>query len=131
MTVATEHHEPTSARELFGLELRRLRHLRGLSQKELASMVVHSRTLIATVELGRRWPPRDLAVRSDEALSGNGTLTRLWPLVEAEHQAVREILSGVRLADLQTAVLHLVVLTGTDLSVLTVAGPDSASDGDA
>jgi hypothetical protein len=45
-------------------------------------------------------------------------------LVDAERRAAREVLSGVRLSDLRAVVLQLAVLTGTDLSVLTVAEPD-------
>jgi transcriptional regulator with XRE-family HTH domain len=130
MNPSSECPEPTSARELFGQELRRLRHRRRLSQEELASRVVHSRTLIAAVELAQRWPPKDLAARSDEALGANGALSRLWPLVEAERQAAREILSGVRLSDLRATVLRLAVLTGTDLSVLTVPSPQAAPEGE-
>jgi hypothetical protein len=91
---------------------------------------VHSRTLIAAVELAQRWPPKDLAVRGDHALGANGTLSRLWPLVEAERRAAREVLSGVRLSDLRGVILRLAVLTGTDLSVLTVASPQAAPEGD-
>ena len=89
--------------------------------------MVHSRALIAAVELGERWPPRDLAERCDEILHGAGMLKRLWPLVDAERQAVRHVLADVRLSDLRTAVLRLAVLTGTDLSVLTVAGAEEAT----
>jgi transcriptional regulator with XRE-family HTH domain len=116
--------EPSSARELFGAELRRLRLLHEVSQEQLAALVVHSRALIAAVELAGRWPPRDLAVRCDEALHSGGTLIRLWPLVDAERQAARQVLTEVRLSDLRTVVLRLAVLTGTDLSVLTVAGSE-------
>ncbi|MDQ7909109.1 hypothetical protein RB614_31760 [Phytohabitans sp. ZYX-F-186] len=115
---------PSSARELFGAELRRLRLSRQRSQEQLATAVVHSRALIAAVELAERWPPRDLAVRCDSSLQSGGTLSRLWPLVEAERRAAREVLSGVRLSDLRAVVLRLAVLTGTDLTVLTVAEPD-------
>jgi hypothetical protein len=97
---------------LFGLELRRLRHFRSLSQEKLASIVVHSRTLIAAVELAQRWPPMDLAMRSDDALGANGAISRLWPLVEAERRAAREVVSGVRLSDLCAAVLRLVLQPG-------------------
>jgi DNA-binding XRE family transcriptional regulator len=132
MSPANERREPRSARDLFGMELRRLRERRSLTQEELASIVPHSRTLIAAVELAQRWPPRDLAVRCDAELHGDGALTRLWPLVEAERQATREILPGVRVSDLRHVVLHLAALTGTDLSALTVAaGADDGPDGGA
>jgi hypothetical protein len=113
--------EPSTARELFAAELRRLRLGHGISQEQLAVLVVHSRALIAAVELAERWPPRDLADRCDHALDGGGALGRLWPLVDAERQAARRILAEVRLSDLRAAVLRLAALTGTDLSVLTVA----------
>jgi transcriptional regulator with XRE-family HTH domain len=116
---------PTTARHLFGAELRRLRQAQVLSQEQLAGLVMHSRALIAAVELGERWPPRDVAVRCDEVLGGGGTLQRLWPLVDVERQAAREVLSGVRLPDLRTVVLRLAGLTGTDLSVLSVTDADS------
>jgi hypothetical protein len=110
--------------------LRRLRQLRGTSQEQLAAQVVHSRALIAAVELGERWPPRDLAVRCDETLDGAGILSRLWPLVDAERQAAREVLSGVRFSDLRAVVLRLVVLTGTDLSPLAVSDAGEAKPAD-
>jgi hypothetical protein len=113
--------EPSTARELFAAELRRLRLRHGVSQEQLAALVVHSRALIAAVELGERWPPRDLAQRCDHVLHGGGILGRLWPLVDAERRAARQVLADVRLSDLRTAVLRLAALTGTDLSVLTVA----------
>lgn len=110
-----------SARRLFGSEMRRLRQARQVTQEQLAALVVHSRALVAAVELGERWPPRDLAVRCDEVLGrGDDLLTRLWPLVDAERQAARMVIERARLSDLREAVLRLAVLTGTDLSVLGV-----------
>jgi DNA-binding XRE family transcriptional regulator len=117
--------EMVSARRLFGSEVRRLRRDRQMSQEQLAALVMHSRTLIGAVEVGERWPPRDLAARCDEVLGGDGLLKRLWPLVDAERQAARVVLDGTRLSDLREAVLRLAVLTGTDLSVLSVGEPDS------
>ncbi len=121
--------EPATARELFAAELRRLRLRHEISQEQLAALVVHSRALIAAVELGERWPPRDLANRCDEALHGAGMLRRLWPLVDAERQAARQVLADVRLSDLRAAVLRLAALTGTDLSLLTVADAEDATPG--
>ena len=122
-------HDPTTARELFASELRRLRLRQGVSQEQLAALVVHSRALIAAVEIGERWPPRDLAERCDQALDGEGILGRLWPIVDAERRATRQVLAGVRVSDLRTAVLRLAVLTGTDLSVLAVAEPEEPTPG--
>jgi predicted transcriptional regulator len=109
-----------SARRFFGSEVRRLRRARQISQDQLAALVMHSRTLVSAVEVGERWPPHDLAVRCDEVLSGDGLLTRLWPLVDAERQAARVVIEGARLSDLRKVVLRLAVLTNTDLSVVSV-----------
>lgn len=116
-----EEQEPPTARLLFAAEMRRLRLLRNISQERLAGLVVHGRVLIAAVESGGRWPSRDLARRCDDALASGGTLQLLWPLVDAERRAARQVLAGAHLSDLRALVLRLAVLTGTDLSVLTVA----------
>jgi transcriptional regulator with XRE-family HTH domain len=105
---------PVSARRLFGSEVRRLRQLRGMSQEQLAGLVMHSRTLVALVELGERWPPQDLAVSCNRVLGGDGGLVRLWPLVDAERHAARKVLEETRLSDLRAVVLRLAVLTGID-----------------
>jgi transcriptional regulator with XRE-family HTH domain len=130
MTTVDSTTEPVTARGLFGAELRRLRLARGVSQDQLAAMVLHSRGLVAAVELGERWPPRDLADRCDEVLHGCGVITRLWPLVDQERRGVRRIVaevgSEVRVADLRELVLRPAMLTGADLSVLSV--PDSGQD---
>jgi predicted transcriptional regulator len=120
MMPGDEYPQPESARGLFGAELRRLRAERNVSQHQLADLVAHSRTLIATVEVGERWPSYDLAARCDDVLASGGTLARLWPVVETERRACREVVDDARLLDLRTAVLRLAVLTGTDLSVLAV-----------
>jgi hypothetical protein len=124
---------PVTALGLFGSELRRLRLAQGVSQDRLAPMVLHSRGLIGRVELGQRWPPCSLADRCDEVLHGDGALTRLWPLVDQERRAARrivgELTSEARVTDLRELVLRLAVLTGTDLSILSIpdpAGPDLA-----
>jgi transcriptional regulator with XRE-family HTH domain len=111
---------PATARHLFGAELRRLRQSRGLSQEEMAARVMYSRNMVTAVELGERWPPHDLAVRCDDHLRTDGTLARLWPLVDAERQVARRIVGEAKLADLRELVLRLAVLTGTDLAVLAV-----------
>jgi transcriptional regulator with XRE-family HTH domain len=109
-----------SARRLFGEELVRLRESQGLTQHQLAGHVALARSQLALVEGGRRWPTQYLAARCDQVLRSGGTLSRLWPLVDAERLASKQILPGVALADLQEIVLHLAVATSTDLSVLSV-----------
>jgi len=115
---------PLTARHFFGSELRRLRLARELSQEQLAAQVMHSRALVTAVELGERWPPQDLATRCDEVLQTGGALNRLWPLVDSEHRTATALLAGDRLADVRATVLRLAVLTGTDLSVLSVREAD-------
>jgi hypothetical protein len=95
----------------------------------LGGLVVHSRAVIAAVELGERWPTRELAVRCDEVLHTGGALVRLWPLVDAERRAVRRVVASARLSDLREEVLRLAVLTGTDLSALSVADTQESAPG--
>lgn len=104
----------TTARQLFGEELRRLRRAHATTQEHLAILVMHSRAVVVAVELGQRWPPRDFARRCDEVLATGGALSRLWPLVEAQRLADRQVLPGVRVADLREAVLRLAVAGGID-----------------
>lgn len=108
--------ERSSARVLLGSELRRLRQAAGVSQEQLAVRVLHSRPLLARVELGERWPSRDLTLRCDESLGTGGALARLWPLVEHERLGTRRLPAGARLLDVREVVLRLAVLTGTDLA---------------
>lgn len=108
----------------FAGELRYWRARRQVSQDQLAETVVYDRSHIAKVELGERWPSRELAVRCDDALSCDGALVRLWSLVDAEHQGLRELRQGVRMADVRVLVLQLAVLTEIDMSVLAAADDD-------
>src|SRR5687767_10564294 len=76
-----------SAVRRFGLELRRWRTDRGLTQRDLAVRVRYSRETIAAVEQARRYGSQELAERCDAALEAGGALIRLWPLVEAQQLA--------------------------------------------
>lgn len=75
-----------SARDFFGAELRHWRMRRGLSLTELAALVHFSSDLIAKIEKAERWPQQDLTDACDGVLDAGGTLSRLWPWVETEHQ---------------------------------------------
>ena len=80
--VAPRELDPSaSALDYFGSELRRLRIAAGLSQEQLGEIVNYTGALVGMVEVAKRCPSRDFAVRCDAALGGEGTLTRLWPLV--------------------------------------------------
>jgi transcriptional regulator with XRE-family HTH domain len=71
-----------SPRHWFGAELRRWRQLRGLSQRGLAALVLHSEETVAKVERAERWPSQAFAVGCDDALRAEGALVGLWPAVE-------------------------------------------------
>ncbi|GAA2623144.1 helix-turn-helix transcriptional regulator [Streptomyces axinellae] len=66
-------------RQKYGEELRRRRLAAGLTQQELAEMVVCSHTLISHIEAGRRLPQPDDARRLDQALGTDGWFER-WLL---------------------------------------------------
>ena len=75
-----------SARHFFGAELRRWREQRGLSQERLGREVNFDGSLIGKVEKAERMPSRELAEACDRALETDGSLARLWPLVDQERQ---------------------------------------------
>ena len=66
----------TDAVPIFGAELRRLRHERGLSTRELARKVPHSKSVIGAWETGTRNPPTVAdAKRLDDFFGSGDTLT--------------------------------------------------------
>lgn len=76
-----------SARDRFGAELRHWRMARGLTQRELATLVWHSQEFVSKVEKGQRWATWYLATRCDAALGTDGVLAGLWPAVERQRLA--------------------------------------------
>jgi transcriptional regulator with XRE-family HTH domain len=68
--------KPRTAREKYGEELRLRRVAAGLTQEELADLVVCSPTLISHFEAGRRLPKPDDAQRIDQALGTDGFFAR-------------------------------------------------------
>jgi transcriptional regulator with XRE-family HTH domain len=68
----------------FGAELRRYREAADLSQERLGEIIGYSGRLVGLVETARRAPSRDLAERCDAALGTDGTLVRLWPLLNRD-----------------------------------------------
>lgn len=62
----------------FGVELRKLRTYAGVSQLQLSSKLMLSRSLISGFERGTRHPNRDQAELLDRVLDTGGVLTRLW-----------------------------------------------------
>jgi DNA-binding XRE family transcriptional regulator len=79
--------EPSgSLRAYFGWRLRHWRRSRNMTQDALGQRIGYDNSQISKVESGDRWPPEDLAHRSDEVLSTGGELGGLWPLVNVERQ---------------------------------------------
>ncbi|WP_016908825.1 helix-turn-helix domain-containing protein [Streptomyces xiaopingdaonensis] len=73
-----------TAREKYGDELRRRRKAAGMTQEELAALIVCSPTLISHFEAGRRLPNPEDAARIDKALGTDGWFAR-W-LEDLEHR---------------------------------------------
>jgi transcriptional regulator with XRE-family HTH domain len=75
-----------SIRHFFGAELRRLREQAGLSAAQLGEKVHYSGDHVAKIEKAERWPKLELAQALDQALATDGTLARLFPLLETERR---------------------------------------------
>ena len=63
----------------FGDELRRLRGVADLSQRELARATLVSYQMLGAVERAERSPRKSFAEKADEVLGARGALMRLWP----------------------------------------------------
>ncbi|MFJ8308246.1 MULTISPECIES: Scr1 family TA system antitoxin-like transcriptional regulator [unclassified Streptomyces] len=63
----------------YGEWLKEQRELAGLTQQQLADMALMSRTHIAHIEAGRRWPSEDDARRLDLALNTGNVLVSFLP----------------------------------------------------
>jgi transcriptional regulator with XRE-family HTH domain len=81
---------PSRVRQALGAELRALRTLAGLTQRDLDSRVAIGQVAISRIERGERLPPRELAQRWARALNApDDTTTRLLALVDAAHGETR------------------------------------------
>ena len=78
-----------SVRHFFGAELRHRRQAAGLSQADLARMVLAAPSLVNKVELAQRFPSAELTVRCDRALDAREVLIRLHGFAVAERAAQR------------------------------------------
>nr|WP_273474184.1 helix-turn-helix transcriptional regulator [Nocardiopsis sinuspersici] len=63
----------------FGQELRRLRELTDMSQKQLGDQVGTSKQQVGAVERGIRKPSKRFAELADRALEAHGGLLNMWP----------------------------------------------------
>jgi transcriptional regulator with XRE-family HTH domain len=62
----------------FGVQLRRSREAKKLTQVELGALIGYSDSFISCVERATRNPTLDFAIRSDEVLETGGTLELMW-----------------------------------------------------
>ncbi|WP_424535876.1 helix-turn-helix domain-containing protein [Sphaerisporangium viridialbum] len=70
----------------FGFELRCHRMAAGLTQRQLAEKILFSTSMVGMVERAARKPERAFAERCDQAFGLDGTLTKLWAMVDRERQ---------------------------------------------
>jgi transcriptional regulator with XRE-family HTH domain len=73
-----------SVLHFFGAEVRRLRTGLSLSQADLGSALFVHKDLIRKIESAERIPTDDLVDRCDRALSADGRLRRLLPMLQRE-----------------------------------------------
>ncbi|NLU65957.1 helix-turn-helix transcriptional regulator [Streptomyces sp. HNM0574] len=68
--------EPSDSLKGFGEVVKGFRELAGMTREELAPKVCCSKHTIASIELGRRFPPPHFPQRADHALGASGIITR-------------------------------------------------------
>ena len=89
---------------VLGRRIRKLRERAGLTQTELAKLVLSSKSAISEYELGNRPPDVKLDQRLEEVLDAGGQLIELWHLLELGEQ------DSATVADVERDAL---ALTGT------------------
>ncbi|WP_406193551.1 helix-turn-helix transcriptional regulator [Kitasatospora sp. NBC_01560] len=71
--------DPTSSpAAAFGVQLRRSREAKGLTQVALADLVGYSDTLVSSIERATRSPTQPFAIRADNVLGTGGTLELMY-----------------------------------------------------
>ncbi|MEV7435277.1 helix-turn-helix domain-containing protein [Streptomyces griseoviridis] len=75
----------SSARDLYGVELRRQRQLAGLSLDRLSDIVNYSKTHLHGVESGERLPLPPISEKLDVAFGTGELFQGLWGAVKREH----------------------------------------------
>ncbi len=86
MTQPARDLEPSrSARDLYGVELRRQRQLAGLSLDRLSDIVNYSKTHLHGVEAGERLPLPPISEKLDAAFGTGELFQGLWGAVKREY----------------------------------------------
>ncbi|MGW1886442.1 helix-turn-helix domain-containing protein [Streptomyces sp. NPDC001970] len=70
----------TTARGMFGTELRRLREQAGLSLSQLGEIANCDKTYLSRIERAEKFPKEAVAEALDDAVGAGGLLNRLWYL---------------------------------------------------
>ncbi|MFI5570898.1 helix-turn-helix transcriptional regulator [Streptomyces sp. NPDC051740] len=90
MTQPARDLEPSrSARDLYGVELRRQRQLSGLSLDRLSDIVNYSKTHLHGVETGERLPLPPISEKLDAAFGTGALFQGLWGAVKREYSPRR------------------------------------------
>lgn len=85
MAVEARELDPSrSARELYGMELRRQRQLAGVSLDRLSDIVNYSKTQLHGVETTERLPLPPLSAKLDAAFGTGGLFEGLWGIIQRE-----------------------------------------------
>ncbi|MFD0058359.1 helix-turn-helix transcriptional regulator [Streptomyces sp. NPDC127168] len=85
MASETQKLDPArSARELYGMELRRQRQLAGMSLDRLSDIVNYSKTQLHGVETAERLPLPPLSSKLDAAFGTGGLFEGLWSIIQRE-----------------------------------------------
>ncbi|MFB6894725.1 helix-turn-helix transcriptional regulator [Kitasatospora sp. NPDC056327] len=74
----TELDPTSSAAAAFGVQLRRSREAKGLTQVGLGEIIGYSDTLVSSIERGTRNPTQPFAIKADDALDTGGTLELMF-----------------------------------------------------
>ncbi|WP_405873357.1 MULTISPECIES: helix-turn-helix domain-containing protein [unclassified Streptomyces] len=67
--------------DYYGCELRRLREVAGLTQRQLGDILNYTGSLVGQIETARKVPTPEFSERADAALESGGMLSRLVELV--------------------------------------------------
>ncbi|QIS01288.1 helix-turn-helix domain-containing protein [Nocardia brasiliensis] len=101
--------------ERTGRVLRQLRHARGLSLRDLASLTFCDYSHLSNIEAGRRWPKdRGWAERVDLALDADGVLVAAWDQDQRDHARRNDTIKMLEQARRDSEAL-LVTPDGADL----------------
>lgn len=107
----------------YGQWLKEQRERAGLTQQELAEAATMTRTHIAHIEAGRRWPSEEDAKRLDKALNTGNVLTSFLP--SSHNQPVADHFEAARQFEQQATMIREFALSYVPGILQTAAYADS------